>query len=1289
MKKLSLILAIIILCFSNTSFGQLVGTQGFLQGRWLEIGEIGNGAFGAFPAPAGYHPNCPFCGINVLSEVYDWGHDGWAVGTPAYMGDYTYPGAPEEGWAIQANGLYDMMYVSGGFSGTASGTGSILSYSNSGGDKRTFWQGSILGGGGLTIRQETRVDTQASWVVVTTYLQNITASPITGVYYMRTCDPDNATQWGGSYQTANDIVYQNDWDHRVMVSAYDPVLGPTKSYLALGTKDCRAKAFIMNGGLIPFLSGGFKIDNIYNGTGGASGYTYIGSYSSCFGGGCDVGIGLAYNLGTIAPNDSAIISYAYIFNGNTGIDSAFPDPVLSVNHGSLVSYPRIPYNLPLDTFDACMYPGLDSIPLDIPWADDKDWSWSSWTWSPGTGLSATTGTHVWAYITSIPGAVTYTITGVDSNSHMYSCGNKIFLLTIKSCHKAWNNSPCYGDTLQFRESGDSVGATYFWYNKITGFTSTLHNPFIYPAVYADTGVYYVIKTIGGIADTDSTVVYIRTKPKIIVSDNSPMCEGAQDTLKLSVTPYITGETFAWTGPFGSGFTSSLEFPTIPGFAPTQTGIYTVVATTTFGCKDTGTVPAVLIPVPKPPVINGKPTYCQGDPFVPFSATFTPPGTLQWYTQPIGGTPSTTPPNINTSVPGRIKVYASVISGSCESARAEFSVTVTTTPAAPIASGRTEYCQFVGTFEPLLLTRATPFEKAQWYTASTGGSPLATEPIVDLSVSGNHNYWVSYLDSGCESPRTPVVIIVHPKPNPPVPVPGWVCQFVPYGPVKATPSATGDIIQWFAHPGDATGSTTAPTPQTLVPGRDSFYLNETSTYGCVSNMTWDTIEVRVKPSIPITRDTTYCQWTLGAPLNAQVDSLDFTHLEWHSSNGAVLPGAPVPHNTLPGDSTWRVLQILDQCPSDDAPVTVTTIYKPSFTISATSPFVCQFDSVHFAYNGPALKDPSYVWSLPAGASYARTADGRSLPTDSLVYVRFDSVVENNFVYLHVSDNNGFCSGDTSLRIKIVPQPLGRAHTKADVCQGDTVVLALGDKSSSASSFKWTVDGIPMDRTTALTIVAHNNNSGGPFGISWNDTGRHVVQVFSSTEEGCKSLPTDDSVNVHATPLALFTYATKNGAQQVCLEDSVQFFSATTDYRNTYVWTPDHFFVNNNKPVIWGKMEQSRSIVTLTVTNPFGCYASTSQELDPSSCCTVTFPTGFTPAGIQNKLFKPLYAGFHRFHEFRVANRWGQTVFQSTNNNMTWDGNYNGVPQDMGVYFYYIKFDCGGKTIEQTGDVTLIR
>ncbi len=887
------------------------------------------------------------------------------------------------------------------------------------------------------------------------------------------------------------------------------------------------------------------------------------------------------------------------------------------------------------------------------------------------------------HINAIPGIVTYTVTGQDSTGGMLSCNQRTFMFTIKSCHEAWAISPCYGGTMMLGMRGDSIGATYFWYGP-KGFTSTSHDPTKYPAVYTDSGMYYVVRTIGGVHDTDSIFVHVWEKPVIAASNNSPMCTGDMnpDTLQLKANPYVAGETFSWSGP--SGFTSGVQNPVLNTFTNTDTGIYTVIVTTDHGCKDTASTHAYLIQQPLPPVIAGTKVYCQSDSVTSFSAT---PSTVLWYVAPVGGVGTTALPKPydSTKIVDTFTIFATVKIGSCESDRASFGYRVNRNPKAPTVTGTFDYCQYADTFVPVSVALdPAGGAYALWYTSSTGGTGSKIAPVVNTKIAGTYNYWVSQMLGNCESPRTPVSIVVHPKPVPPSAAAGPYCQFD--GALQLTTSKTsGGVIKWYTAYDTTKGYTIAPTPGTLVPGYDTFFVNEISSFGCASNMQMVVVKIKPKPSAPLTRDTTYCQFSKVPALTA--DSLDASRLVWYK-DGSKLAVPPVPTNAMPGTETWFVSQVVDGCESDQTAIKVLTIYKPQFSIMASSPYVCQFDSLWFAYKGPSLVDPAYVWSLPTGASYTLNGEGRSLPTDSVVYVKFDSVAANNYVQLHVTNNHGFCAGDTSFRIKIVPHPTGTSSTKADVCAGDTVSLQLGAKSPNASDFDWRVDGQPLMDNTILSVIAHNSNSGGPFSVSWHDSGRHVITLLTSTEEGCRSIPTDDTINVHNAPDATFTFQTKGG--QLCLEDSVMFIAATNNYNYSYLWTPEHYFNNINKGVTWGKVENNHSIVTLRVTDPFGCYATTTQELDPGSCCTVGFPNSFTPNGDgKNDFFRPIFVGYHRFHTFRIANRWGQTVYEGSQSNMKWDGTYNGVPQDMGVYFYYIKYDCGGQTLEKKGDVTLIR
>ena len=863
------------------------------------------------------------------------------------------------------------------------------------------------------------------------------------------------------------------------------------------------------------------------------------------------------------------------------------------------------------------------------------------------------------------------------------------------CVLAVNNGPCINDTLKLDLIGDSTAATYLWTGP-GGFTSTLQNPFIYPSVFADTGWYYCTRFQGGLSDQDSTHVMVYPKPVLNVTNNSPLCSNTTSTLQLGVTPFTTGETFLWVGPPVSGFTSTLQNPNFTSFVAADTGNYWVYATTQHGCKDTAYTHVTVVNPPNAPIVTDM-NYCQGDLFVPFTVTGLIPGdTVKWYYVGVGGVGTTTPITINTTVPGLYHVWVSQKIGVCESARGTDSVRVTTTPPAPAVTGIMQYCQYIGPIVPLTVT-TTLSGVARWYTSATGTTYAPTQPFININVAGAHDFWVSQIDSGCEGPRTHVTITIHPKPSPPIVTQTPWCQFRTPGPVRATPSGTGDALLWYG-PGVTVGSSTAPTPSALVaPDTIKYWVTETTSFGCVSDSALDVVVIKVKPPKPDTKDISYCQHDIAKPLNLLVDSIANSHLNWYY-HGTSLNPTPVPFtDTLPNTYIWYVSQTVPNnatgCEGDSASVSVRIVYKPVFGIKVSAPYVCQYDSLTLSYCcGPTLFAPAYLWTLPAGAS---AVAGTSI-YDSTIRIQFDSSNQNNYVILRASNDSNFCASYDTVRIKVIKQPDMTTYTKPDVCLGDTVLLGLASISPNAYDYHWYIDSVPMSSSGAIIIVAHNSNSGGPFKISWVDSGKHVITITSTTIEGCKSMPAYDSISVHASPDASFQIvsidSTSKFGDKFCLEDSVQFSANHVNYRYSYAWSPADYFVNMNTPVIYGKMRSENSLITLKVTDPFGCYATSSMLIKPATCCAVTFPDAFTPNGDgKNDVFRPIYPGgsFHHFHKFQIVNRWGLLVFDGGNSNTSWDGTLNGVPQDMGVYFYYIKYDCGGATIETKGDVTLIR
>jgi gliding motility-associated-like protein len=199
--------------------------------------------------------------------------------------------------------------------------------------------------------------------------------------------------------------------------------------------------------------------------------------------------------------------------------------------------------------------------------------------------------------------------------------------------------------------------------------------------------------------------------------------------------------------------------------------------------------------------------------------------------------------------------------------------------------------------------------------------------------------------------------------------------------------------------------------------------------------------------------------------------------------------------------------------------------------------------------------------------------------------------------------------------------------------------------------------------------------------------------TAIDDGCVSLPVSDTVDVHPLPDATITASSTD----VCSGDSI-LFSAVYDPAASYQWLPYQFFPETNSSSVWGTVSTNTNVI-LNVTNNYNCRASDSIMVAAKPCCQVYFPTAFTPNNDgKNDRFRMLTigkskdsrTGAHEISVFKIQNRWGQTVYESADETRGWDGTFNGQPQDMGVYYFYVKYKCSdGNYYEEKGEVTLVR
>ena len=143
---------------------------------------------------------------------------------------------------------------------------------------------------------------------------------------------------------------------------------------------------------------------------------------------------------------------------------------------------------------------------------------------------------------------------------------------------------------------------------------------------------------------------------------------------------------------------------------------------------------------------------------------------------------------------------------------------------------------------------------------------------------------------------------------------------------------------------------------------------------------------------------------------------------------------------------------------------------------------------------------------------------------------------------------------------------------------------------------------------------------------------------------------------------------------------------------YTWTPS---TNLNDTLIYDPLgvypDTGHYTYTVHVISEYGCAGDDTINVAVVDHAEFVVPTAFTPNGDgKNDIFRPLAVGYRSLNYFRVFDRWGERVYNSTTLEVGWDGTYNNKRCDMGTYFWEISYtDRFGKEGFLKGDVTLIR
>lgn len=327
-------------------------------------------------------------------------------------------------------------------------------------------------------------------------------------------------------------------------------------------------------------------------------------------------------------------------------------------------------------------------------------------------------------------------------------------------------------------------------------------------------------------------------------------------------------------------------------------------------------------------------------------------------------------------------------------------------------------------------------------------------------------------------------------------------------------------------------------------------------------------------------------------------------------------------------------------------------------------LCEPNEIDFiAYTSNTATE--FVWSTNNSFSDTLYSSADSIFT----YTPTESVV------LYVSASNDGCSKIDSVVVEVLDAWLDIEGDLNGCVDELLTVSAVNSHPSISFSYTWSPDSVISNYISAEEIQ-----------VSLDTTQYIFLEALSSN--GCFI---EDSVLIQISEIPQELIS-------ATASDHLVPSGATVDLIGTapgglsYQWVPA---VNVQSPTALSSsvLMENSTLFYLQVTDGI-CLRSDTTMVDVYQyvCGDDHFyvPNAFTPNGDgENEV---LYVRGEAIYEmlFRIFDRWGELVFETTERGVGWDGTFKDKPLDPDVYDYYLQVTCidGMESIVK-GNVTLIR
>lgn len=537
------------------------------------------------------------------------------------------------------------------------------------------------------------------------------------------------------------------------------------------------------------------------------------------------------------------------------------------------------------------------------------------------------------------------------------------------------------------------------------------------------------------------------------------------------------------------------------------------------------------------------------------------------------------------------------------------------------------------------------------------------PVITYTDAGTYQVNLYVTDSVCDLTDTAVVTItVLDSIQLNVSDTLKFCNSTP-ATLTANSNGTGTYFIWSSSP-NMTNPLNAPSQPSIVvnaPG-GKYYVEVGNPY------------CHKKDSVVVVFDSPpTAQFTLNntsgcSPLSVTLNntSVQTAYFLWNFGNGTVDSVNTNPTVTYSTPGTYTVSLYIEDptCPTSDTE-TATIVVNPTVQVSMQ-------DTVSLCVSTPITITPqttnganTFVWS-----SNNQFSD--TLNTDLTQAAITINDPQNGYYFFSAS--NGNCPAIDSFYVQFTSTSVSLSGDNS-ICKGQNSTITVTNTNPNIPlTYTWTPTSV-ITATTANTVQVAPQTS-------------QYVYLTATSTSGCL---VEDSIFVNVSYIDP-TSVVASASQYLVLPGASVTLSGNPSGFVSYQWTPTTGLSNPNEQQTTAIVDQT-TIYTLHVSDGICDVSDTVQVKVYQIICDdpyVFIPNAFTPNGDQNNDVLYVRGNFIEKMIFRVFDRWGEMVFESTEPTIGWDGTFRGKKMDPDVYDYYLDVTCiGGLHSITKGNVTLMK